>query len=67
MVELPHKIDEKLWATAVAVAYLRKHLSNQQELLDGLVEKAVQFARDNGLASGSKFEALVQRAKSVLV
>ena len=61
------QIDEKLWATAVAVAYLRKHLSNQQELLDGLVEKAVQFARDNGLASGSKFEALVQRAKSVLV
>lgn len=34
-------MDEKVWATALAVAYLKLHMKGQPELLDGLVEKAV--------------------------
>ncbi|KAK7680416.1 hypothetical protein QCA50_016657 [Cerrena zonata] len=61
------QIDQKLWATAVAVAYFRKHLGNQQELLDGLVEKAVEFADESGLISTADFEALIERARGVVV
>lgn len=61
------QIDQKLWATAVAVAYFRKHLGNQQELLDGLVEKAVEFALDSGLTSSIDFEALIEQAKAIVV
>lgn len=36
-------VDEKVWATALAVAYLKLYMNGQPELLDGLVEKAVAF------------------------
>jgi len=53
--------DEKAWATALAVAYLKKHLSNQPDLLECLLDKAMEFARGN-----SHFDSLVRQA-SVLI
>lgn len=37
------QLDERVWATVLAIAYLRKHLAHEPELLEGLVEKAMGF------------------------
>ena len=50
--------DDKTWATALAVAYIRKHLSKQPDLLEGLLDKAMEYARDN-----ANFSSLVAHAK----
>ncbi|KAI6141828.1 hypothetical protein BKA82DRAFT_4198722 [Pisolithus tinctorius] len=39
-------MDGKLWATVVAVAYLKKCLENEPNLLDALVAKAEDFIRE---------------------
>jgi len=54
--------DEKTWATALAVAYFRKHLSKQPDLLEGLLEKAMEFVYDK-----ANFDALVVHAKALVV
>ncbi|KAI6143622.1 hypothetical protein BKA82DRAFT_4017369 [Pisolithus tinctorius] len=49
-------VDGKLWATMVAVAYLKKCLENEPNLLDALVAKAEDFIREaqaNGQALGT--------------
>ena len=38
-----------VWATVLAVAYLQKHLADQPDLLDGLVEKAKEYVEDAGV------------------
>jgi len=55
------QVDNKTWATALAVAYLKKHLSNQPDLLEGLLDKAMEFVRGN-----TNFNALVARAGALL-
>ncbi|EKM57240.1 uncharacterized protein PHACADRAFT_254902 [Phanerochaete carnosa HHB-10118-sp] len=37
------EVDPKVWATVLAVAYLKKYMRDQPELLDGLAEKAMEF------------------------
>ena len=32
-----------MWATVLAIAYLQKHLDQQPDLLEGLVEKAQEY------------------------
>jgi hypothetical protein len=53
--------DDKVWATALAVAYLKKHLSKQPDLLECLLDKAMEFARGN-----SNFDTLVAEASALL-
>ena len=36
-------VSEEVWATVLAVVFLKKHMRHQQELLDSLVEKAEGF------------------------
>ncbi|KDQ53740.1 hypothetical protein JAAARDRAFT_197188 [Jaapia argillacea MUCL 33604] len=66
--DFPH-VDETLWATALAVAYLKKHLTGQPELLGGLLEKAMGFV--NGyVGSGGMaidFGILLNRAENIVV
>ncbi|KAF7792936.1 hypothetical protein EIP86_004039 [Pleurotus ostreatoroseus] len=37
-------VDDRLWATVLAIAYFQKHLVGQRDLLDGLVKKALIYA-----------------------
>ena len=55
------QVDDKIWATALAVAFLRKHLSKQPDLLEGLLDKAMEFARND-----ANFDSLVVRAKALV-
>ncbi|KAF7319883.1 hypothetical protein MKEN_00771500 [Mycena kentingensis (nom. inval.)] len=59
--------DDKLWATAVGIAFMAKHLADpvQKELLDDLVEKAYDFLYKNGWDDRT-VERVVQAAKRVL-
>ena len=52
-------VDAKVWATVLAVAFLKRYIADQPELLDGLVEKAMDFV---SRASGVAFETLLARA-----
>ncbi|KIP04028.1 hypothetical protein PHLGIDRAFT_212597 [Phlebiopsis gigantea 11061_1 CR5-6] len=36
-------VPENVWATVLAIAYLKVHVKDQPDLLDGLVEKAMTF------------------------
>ncbi|KAI0078065.1 VIT-domain-containing protein [Panus rudis PR-1116 ss-1] len=60
------RVDEKVWATALAIAYLRKHLSNQPELLDSFVDKIMEFVSDSSSIDRRKFETLVARARDAV-
>ncbi|KAI0696543.1 hypothetical protein BC835DRAFT_1519541 [Cytidiella melzeri] len=52
--------DPTVWATVLAIAYLRKHLGAQPELLEGLVEKATVFVDQT---PGVDLEELLDVAK----
>jgi len=56
------QVDDKTWATALAVAFFRKHLSKQPDLLEGLLDKAMEYVRDN-----ANFESLVAHAKALII
>ncbi|EKM57239.1 uncharacterized protein PHACADRAFT_142460 [Phanerochaete carnosa HHB-10118-sp] len=43
LAECTLSVVSKVWATALAIAFLKKHMKDQLELLDGLVEKATDF------------------------
>ncbi|KAF7797335.1 hypothetical protein EIP86_008530 [Pleurotus ostreatoroseus] len=55
--------DEKTWATVLALVYLRKHLQDQPELLEGLEEKATDYIQE---AYGDDFGALLQAAEALM-
>lgn len=56
-------VAEEVWATVLAIAYLKKHMRNQPELLEGLVEKATDFVLQT---PDIDFGTLLDRAQSVL-
>ena len=56
-------ISEKVWATILAVVWLKKHMKDQPELLDGLVEKAIEFVE--GLRD-LDVDKLLTRAQAIL-
>lgn len=62
----PQGVPDILWATAVAIAYIRKYLADQPELSDSLVEKAMDFVSQSLLGQGVDFKALVTKAKGFL-
>lgn len=53
-------IDMTVWATALAVAYLKKHLADQPELLEGLLEKATEFI---SMSPGVNFQSILEIAR----
>ena len=58
--------DDALWATALAVAYLQKHLAlnGQRDLLDGLLDKVMESIDGTMRA---EFEMWVSRASSLVL
>jgi hypothetical protein len=56
------QVDDKTWATALAVAFFKKHLSKQPDLLEGLLDKAMEF-----VLGDQNFHSLVERAKTLVV
>ena len=57
------KVDQKVWATMLAVAFLKKYMKGQPELLDGLIEKAMEFVSQT---SDVNLQALLARAQSLV-
>ncbi|KAJ3539865.1 hypothetical protein NM688_g6305 [Phlebia brevispora] len=57
------QVDDKVWATILAVAYLQKHLDDQPELLEGLLEKAMMFVEQSPVGD---VDALIQIAKGLV-
>jgi hypothetical protein len=60
--------DDTVWATALAEAYLRKHLAHpgQWDVLDALLDKLKEFILAKGAGMESVFDALVERAKELI-
>ncbi|OAX33507.1 hypothetical protein K503DRAFT_786444, partial [Rhizopogon vinicolor AM-OR11-026] len=58
------QVDGNIWATAVAVAYLKHHLGAQPDLLDALLSKALEYVEGRGssLLFGRDFMDLVATA-----
>ena len=59
----PAQADAQLWATALAVAYMQKHLTDP-DLLESLLEKAYEFVVSSG--ADVDFRRLVAQAKSLV-
>ncbi|KAF8665106.1 hypothetical protein AX16_000573 [Volvariella volvacea WC 439] len=57
----PPGVDGRVWATALAVAFLTKHMDGQKELLGDILAKPLDFLRKQ---SGG--DELVKQAKSLL-
>ena len=56
-------VSEKIWATVLAIVYLKRHMKDQPELLEGLVEKATEFIAQT---PGINTKALFSRAEVLL-
>lgn len=59
----PLGVSERIWATCLAVAYLKLHMKSQPELLDSLVEKAKIFISQT---PGADIDKLFARAQSIV-
>lgn len=55
------QVDEKVWATALFVAFMSKHMGDQKDLLDDLCVKAYEF-----LAGQQDAQRLLQQALEVV-
>ncbi|KAJ4499292.1 von Willebrand factor type A domain-containing protein [Lentinula lateritia] len=53
-------LDNKTWATALSVAYIKTQLGNQRELVDDLVYKSLEYLRIGGN------EYLIERATTLI-
>ncbi|KAG8219006.1 hypothetical protein J3R82DRAFT_4762 [Butyriboletus roseoflavus] len=58
-------IDKKVWATVVAVAYMKKHLQGEPDLLELVSEKAKEFLKAYG-EPGRDFDEMVREATALL-
>ncbi|KAF7979825.1 hypothetical protein HWV62_40904 [Athelia sp. TMB] len=54
-------VDEKAWATALAVAFLKKYLVREPDLLEGLLDKVIEFVRGD-----AGFDVLLARAGALV-
>jgi len=57
-------VDKTVWATAVAVAYLKKHMEGEPDLMDALLVKVQQFVEAR--LGSREFEELVRKASVLL-
>ena len=55
-----HQLEARVWTTILGIAYLQKHLAYEPGLLQGLIEKAVEFVRQ--VHEGS-LESLLNEAR----
>ena len=53
--------DTKTWATALAVAFFKKHLANQPDLLASLLDKTTEFVQGD-----TRFDYLVRSALALI-
>jgi hypothetical protein len=53
------EVESDVWVTIVCVAYLRKQLEHNPELLDNLLVKTLEYLRGRG---GVDIDALLERA-----
>lgn len=58
-------VNDTIWATALALAFLQKHLV-QVELLDGLKEKIVEFIMKKKMPKEA-FDQILERAEGLIV
>ncbi|THG97060.1 hypothetical protein EW026_g4874 [Hermanssonia centrifuga] len=56
-------VDAVLWATVLAMAYLQKYMAKQPELLEGLLEKAIEFVQQQ---SGADLADLLAKAQALI-
>ena len=56
-------LDLTVWGTILAIAYLQKHLTGQPDLLEGLVEKAMDYVQSVG---GVDAERLLEKARAIV-
>ncbi|PSR77889.1 hypothetical protein PHLCEN_2v7669 [Hermanssonia centrifuga] len=56
-------VDADLWATVLAMAYLQKYMAKQPELLEGLLEKAIEFVKQQG---GADLADLLAKAQALV-
>lgn len=57
-----HGFDNTIWATAVAMAFLKKRLIYQTDLYQTLFEKATEYVKDKNV----DFSSMIQRAASLI-
>ncbi|KDQ53704.1 hypothetical protein JAAARDRAFT_698313 [Jaapia argillacea MUCL 33604] len=60
---------EKIWATALAIAFLKKNLVDEPELLEGLMDKAMEFVDGlvgSGFGGRMDFGVALGRAEGLL-
>lgn len=58
------QVDQKVWATVLAIFFLKKYMKDQPELLDDLVEKAMDYLSET---PGVDIEALLTQAETFVV
>jgi hypothetical protein len=56
-------VSNKVWATVLAITFLKKYMKDQPELLDGLVEKAIDFLSSSDVDLG----ALLAHAEKIVL
>lgn len=56
-------VDDKVWATALSVAFIRKQMGSQRELLGDLIVKALEFLH----ATNLNVEDVMRRAEAALL
>ncbi|KAF8550227.1 VIT-domain-containing protein [Imleria badia] len=62
------RVDKKVWATVVVVAYMKIHLQGEPDLLELVSEKAREFVEAAGLTRGGarSFDQMVREAGALL-
>ncbi|KAJ7124825.1 hypothetical protein C8R43DRAFT_1030894 [Mycena crocata] len=62
------QVDTKVWATAVSIAFMSKHLANpaQQELLADLLAKAMEFLESRPDLSTTSARRIIIRAQELV-
>jgi hypothetical protein len=58
-------VDNSIWATALAIAFMKKYIGNQPDLLDNLIHKAMEFVEEGPHCN--QFNELVRRAEGLIV
>ncbi|TCD67189.1 hypothetical protein EIP91_000416 [Steccherinum ochraceum] len=63
----PSGVTAQVWATALAVAYFRKHLTGQPDLLESMMEKAMEYVDEsNSTGLAASFRALIDLAANLV-
>jgi hypothetical protein len=67
--QAPDHVPSDVWATVLVIAYFQKHLTRHPDLLEGLLEKAMEFITSVAVSTeslSSDFDFLLQRARQIV-